>query len=117
MSRSQQEKEELQRRIRGLTTILHKFAVCQQPRYYIQAQSFLHHFTTLLTGGGEYARDAKRVFAVTGSIDPGQPVRALVVAQNPRSESPVGSISLTQVKKSHRSLDEMMERYYLHGFE
>ncbi|KIM51598.1 hypothetical protein SCLCIDRAFT_33316 [Scleroderma citrinum Foug A] len=113
MSRSQQEKEELQRRIRGLTTILHKFAVrkwpSEQPRYYSQAQSFLHHFTTLLTGGGEYARDAKRVFAVTGSIDPGQPVRALVVAQNPRSESPVGSISLTQVKKSHRSLDEMVE--------
>ena len=110
----QQEKEELQRRIRGLTTILHNSAVwkwpSKQPRY---TQSFLHHFTTLLTGGSEYAR----VVAVTGSIDPGQPARVLVVAQNPRSKPPVESISLKLVKKSHRSLDEMVERYYLHGFE
>jgi len=83
----------------------------KQPRY---TQSFLHHFTTLLTGGSKYERD----ITVTGSIDPGQPVCALVVAQNLCSKSPVGSIFLKLVKKSHRSLDEMVAGYYLHaGFE
>ncbi|KIM55298.1 hypothetical protein SCLCIDRAFT_307910 [Scleroderma citrinum Foug A] len=106
---SQQEKEELQRRIRGLTTILHGFTVQQwppkQPR---DTHSFLRHFTTLLACGSKCDTGAQSVIAVTGSIDPGQKVRALIVAQNPHANSPMGSISLNLVQKPNRSLDEVM---------
>lgn len=115
---TQQEKEELQRRIRGLTTILHKFAVqtgpSKQPR---DNHSLLRHFTTLLTCGSKYDTDAKRVVAVTGSIDSVRPVRTLVVSQNPHKNSTVQSISLKLVKKRHRSLNEVVAGYYSHGFE
>ncbi|KIM60724.1 hypothetical protein SCLCIDRAFT_49381, partial [Scleroderma citrinum Foug A] len=72
---------------------------------------FLRHFTTLLTYGGKYDTDSKRVIAATGSIDPGQPVRILIVAQNPHANSPVESIFLKLVQKRHGSLNEVLAEY------
>ncbi|KIM61445.1 hypothetical protein SCLCIDRAFT_1215887 [Scleroderma citrinum Foug A] len=70
--------------------------------------SFLRHFTTLLTCGSKYVAGAQRVIAVTSSIDPGQKVRTLIVAQNPHPNSHLGPISLHLVQKRHRSLDKVM---------
>ena len=119
MSRSrntQQEKEGLQRRIRGPTTILHGFAQqgpSKRPRDF---DSFLRHFTTLLTCSSKYDAGPQRVIAVTGSIDPGQKVRNLIV-ENSHPNSPMGPISLHLVQKRHRSLDEVVAGYCSHGFE
>ena len=120
MSRSrntQQEKEGLQRRIHGLTTILHGFAQQGPSKRPRDIDSFLRHFTTLLTCGSKYDAGAQRIIAVTGSIDPGQKVRTLIVAQNPHPNSHIGPISLHLVQKRHRSLDEVVAGYCSHGFE
>ena len=113
---TQQEKEGLQHRIRGLTTILHGFAQqgpSKRPRDF---DSFLRHFTTLLTCSSKYDAGPQRVIAVTGSIDPGQKVRTLIV-ENSHPNSPMGAISLHLVQKRHRSLDEVVAGYCSHGFE
>ena len=115
---SQQEKEELQRRIRGLTIILHGFTVQQwPPKRPRDTHSFLRHFTTLLTCGSKCDTGAQSVIAVTGSIEPRQKVRTLIVAQNPHANSPMGPIFLKLVQKRNRSLDEVMARYFSRIFE
>ncbi|KIM55278.1 hypothetical protein SCLCIDRAFT_52854, partial [Scleroderma citrinum Foug A] len=94
---SQQEKEELQRRIRGLTTILHGLTVPQWPSELPRhVHSLLRHFTTLLTCGSKCDTGTQSVIAVTGSIEPGQKVRTLIVTQNPHANSPMGPLSLSQ---------------------
>jgi len=113
---TQPEKEELQRRIRGLTTILHRFAV-QEWASSEFVDPFLRHFATLLTCNEEYDTDAKRVIAVTASIDPGQHVRVLIAAQDPHTPSSATPIFMKPVQKRYRSLDEVVAGYYSHSFE
>ena len=121
MSRSldtQQEKEELQRRICGLTTILHRFTAQKEPSQHPDTQSFLHYFTTLLTSSSEdYDTDAKRAVAVTASLNPGRPMRILIAATDPRAPSCAAPVFLRLMQKRHKSLGEVLAGYYLHGFE
>ena len=120
MSQSAQPvKEELQRRIRSLTTILHRFTVQQGPSSQPQpsGHSFLCHFTTLLMCNEKYDMDAKRVIAVTASVNQGQPVQILIAAQDPHGPSSVLPIFLRPVQNRRRSLDEAVEGYYSHTFE
>ena len=118
ISNTQQDKADLQRRIRGLTTLLHRFAVQKTPSKLCLWHPFLRHFTTLLTCNNEYDTEAQRVIAVTGSIDPGQPVRILVAAQDMNVPSSAPPIFLQRiVQKRHRSLDEVVAGHYSHGFE
>jgi len=108
---TQQEKEELQRRIRGLTTMLRAFAV--QEGLSLKRQvipSFLRHLTTLLTCNDENDPNAKRVIAATGYIDPGRPIRILIAAQDPHVSSFAPPILLRLGQK--RSLDEVVAGYY-----
>ena len=122
MSRSpntQQEKEELQRRIRGLTTILHRFTAqkgsSKQPR---DTHSFVHHLTTLLSYNEEYDPDAKGVIAVTASIDPAQPVvRILIATMYPWAPSHAPPVCMRSMQKRYKWLGEVVTGYYSHGFE
>ena len=116
---TQQEKEELQRRIRGLTTVLHTFAVQKGPsRQPPDTHHYLLRFlTTLLTCDEECDTGANRVIAVTTSIDPEQRIRILIAAQDPHAPSIAPPTFLKPVQQRHRSLDEVVAGYYSLGFE
>ena len=115
---TQQEKEELQRRIRGLTSMLHRFAVqkgpSKRPRV---ATNFLRYFVTLLTCSEEDDTDAKRIIAATVSTGVGQQVQTLIVAQDPHAPSSAPPVFMKVVQKPNRSLDEVVAGYYSYGFE
>ena len=105
-------REELEQRIRSLTSILHKFTLQKSPsRQRKDIAPFLHHFTTLLTCGSKYDKEAKKVVAVAGSVFQNLQARALIVTQNPYSKSPVKSIRLTTVEKDDRPFKEVVTGY------
>ena len=114
---TQQEKEELRRRIRGLTTILHRFMAQKDPSEQPDTRSFLHYFTTLLTSSEDYDTDARRVIAVTASLDPGRPMRILIAAMDPHAPSSAPPVFLRLMQNCHKPLGEVVAGYYLHGFE
>ncbi|KAL4074782.1 hypothetical protein V8B97DRAFT_1868240 [Scleroderma yunnanense] len=109
--------EEMRRRIRSLTSMLHKFTVKQPATKQLHDISpLLRHSTTLLTCD-DVDSEMKNVIAVTGSISPGRQVRVLIVSQNPHLTSSVQDISLKVVQKGKRSLNEMMTGYCRLNFE
>ena len=106
-------REELEQRIRSLTSMLHKFALQKPPSGQRKnIAPFLHHFTTLLTCGSKYDKEANKVIAVAGSVSPNLQARALIVAQNPYLKSPVKSSRLTTVEKDDRPFKEVVTGYY-----
>ena len=105
------------RRIETLTNILqHIHHKKPSTNKHDDIPPFLRHFATLLiTYGDESDKEAKRVIAVTGTFENrnmGLGVKALVIAQNPKTSSHVVGGKKVMVRPT--SFDDVVKRYALH---
>jgi hypothetical protein len=103
----------VERRIQTLTvtSILQKMdRRCPPTSDREQVPAFLRHLATLLTCGASDDPDAKRVIAVTGTLD-AEELRTLIVTQNPFGSSDVFEFGVRQITKSNGTFEEVVKQY------
>jgi hypothetical protein len=102
-----------------LTSILQKMdrrSSCPptSDRKHRQVPAFLRHLATLFTCGASDNPDAKRVIAVTGTLD-AEELRTLIVTQNPFGSSDVSEFKVRQITISH-ILDDSFHQVNIGSF-